>query len=331
MSLTFSSPLIARFGARNTAYLTVLGTSGLLALAPWAGSAPLVFVILFCEGLLAGALEINLNVEIDRVEARLGKGVMNRAHGFWSLGFFVTALLSATLRQAEVSVQFHLGLTFVFVVVVGGIAIAGMRNEQARQAAGLSEADHIALPTRGLLPLCAIGIAAFLVESAGIDWSAIYMRDVFQSVPFIGGLGLTLFTFFMAVTRLLADPFVDRFGSRNVAFVLLLVSAAGLAAVWLAPHEYVALLGFSLMGSGCSAVYPLAVSAAAQRTDRASHVNVAAIAQMSFVVFFLAPPLLGVIAEHLGIRSSYLVCLPVIILALTCLRALSNQRKLVVA
>ncbi len=73
VSLTFSSSLVARFGARNTAFLTVIGTSALLALVPWAGSAPLVFAILFCEGLLSGALEINLNVEIDRVEARLGK------------------------------------------------------------------------------------------------------------------------------------------------------------------------------------------------------------------------------------------------------------------
>jgi MFS family permease len=52
---------------------------------------------------------------------------------------------------------------------------------------------------------------------------------------------------------------------------------------------------------------------------------------MSFVVFFLAPPLLGFIAEHFGIRSSYLVCLPVIILALSCVRALSTQRKLAIA
>ncbi len=99
--------------------------------------------------------------------------------------------------------------------------------------------------------------------------------------------------------------------------MLLVVSAATLAAVWLAPHEYVALLGFARLGAGCSAVYPLSVSAAAQRTDRAPHLNVAAIAQMSFVISFLAPTLLGFVAEHVGIRASYLVCSPAIILALT--------------
>lgn len=47
---------------------------------------------------------------------------------------------------------------------------------------------------------------------------------------------------------------------------------------------------------------------------------------MSFVVFFLAPPLLGFIAEHAGIRTSYLVCLPLIIYALFSTKALATRR-----
>ena len=327
ISLTLASPVVARLGARKTAFVTVLGTSAMLALVPWMGAAPLVFAVLFCEGLLAGALEINLNVEIDRIEAQLGRGVMNRAHGFWSLGFFVTALVSSAVRQTGVPMQLHLALTFAFVLIVGFITIAGMRNAPARATHDHADEGHIALPTLGLLPLCVIGIAAFLVEGAGIDWSAIYMRDVFHAEPFIGGLGLTLFTFFMALARLFADPFVDRYGSRAVALFLLLLSTAGLCAVWLAPHPNVALVGFAFMGAGCSAVYPLAVSAAAQRTDRPAHVNVAALGQMSFVVFFLAPPLLGFVAEHAGIRTAYLVCIPVILAALMGVGSLSARRS----
>ncbi len=325
ISLTFASPLIARFGARRTAFLTVLGTSALLATIPWAGAAWLVFFILLCEGLLAGALEINLNVEIDRIEAQLGRGVMNRAHGFWSLGFFLTALVGSAVRQAGVSMHLHLTLTFTFVLIVGTIVISGMKNAPARAGIEHVEGPSVALPTWGLMPLCIIGIAAFLVEGAGIDWSAIYMRDVFAAEPFVGGLGLTMFTFFMALARLFVDPLVDRFGARAVATFLLVFSMAGLCAVWLAPHPYVALFGFALMGGGCSAVYPLAVSAAAQRTDRPAHLNVAALGQMSFVVFFLAPPLLGFVAEHAGIRISYLVCLPIIIAALCLTKALKPR------
>jgi len=326
ISLTFSSPLIAHLGARTTAFITVLGTAASFALVPLVGAAPMVFCVLFGAGLLAGALEINLNVEIDRLEAQLGRGIMNRAHGFWSFGFFVTALIASAVRQAEISMQLHLAVTLAVVLIVGTVAISGIRNAPARAVVHEAKAPLLALPTLGLLPLCIIGVAAFLVEGAGIDWSAIYMRDVFAVEPFIGGLGLTLFTFFMAMARLFIDPVVDRFGARAVASALLVLSAIGLCAVWLAPHPYIALFGFALMGAGCSAVYPLAVSAAAQRTDRAAQVNVAALGQVTFIVFFLAPPLLGFVAEHAGIRTSYLVCLPLIIYALFSVKALAPRR-----
>jgi MFS family permease len=326
-SLTFASPIIARLGARTTAFITVLGTAALLALVPWITSAPVVFCILVCEGLLAGALEINLNVEIDRIEAQLGRGVMNRAHGFWSLGFFLTALAASAIRQAGISMQLHLALTFILVAVFASLAIYGMRNAPARPEASHAEGPMIALPTVALLPLCIIGIAAFLLEGAGIDWSAIYMRDVFSSEPFVGGLGLTLFTFFMASARLFVDPMVDRFGPRRVAATLLVCSSIGIVAVCAAASPAIALFGFGMMGAGCSAVYPLAVSAAAQRTDRPAYLNVAALGQMSFVVFFVAPPLLGFIAEHAGIRMSYLICLPLIAGALLLVGALDVRRK----
>jgi MFS family permease len=329
ISLTVSSPLIARLGARTTALVTVLGTSALFAIVPWLGSAPRVFLVLFCEGLLVGALEINLNVEIGRIEAHQGRSLMNRAHGFWSLGFFVTALVASVVRQAGISMELHLAVTFGVVVVIGLAAISGMRDAPSPTRSSETKTPLIALPTPGLLPLCVMGVAAFLVEGAGIDWSAIYMRDVFAVEPLIGGLGLTLFTFFMAIARLFIDPLVDRFGARAMAAVLLALSAFGLAAVWLAPHPYIALFGFASMGAGCSAVYPLAVSAAAQRTDRPSSLNVAALAQMTFVVFFLAPPLLGFIAEHAGIRTSYLACLPLIIYALYSVKALNSRQQMI--
>ena len=329
LSLTFGAPVIERLGVRTTALWTVLGPAVLFATIPWLGAAPAVFGILFFAGILAGALEINLNVEIDRLETETGGRFMNRAHGFWSVGFFVTALLGATIRQSGLSVQVHLALIAVVVVLVGGWMIWGMVPALVPQRSAEQAKHLIAFPHWGLLPLCLIGFAAFLVEGAGIDWSAIYMRDVFAVEPFVGGMGLTLFAFSMAVMRLAADPVVERFGPRLVAMVLLTLASIGVLLVGYAPHPGVALAGFALMGIGCSAVYPLAVSAAAQRTDRPAAVNVAALGQVSFVVFFLAPPLLGFVAEYLGIRNSYLICLPLLLAGLWASRfALGTGRSL---
>ncbi|SFV38070.1 Fucose permease [Devosia crocina] len=316
IALTFGPPVVERLGFRKTALVTVLGPSVLFATIPWLPAAPAMFAVLFFAGLLAGALEINLNVEIDRLEMQSGKRYMNRAHGFWSVGFFVTALFGAMIRQSGISAGLHMGLVALIVVAVGG-SLLFRATEAPRPLRLEGEASHkFAFPNMGLLPLCLIGFAAFLVEGAGIDWSAIYMRNVFAVEPIVGGMGLTLFAFFMAVGRLTADPVVARFGPRHVAMVMLGAASLGALLVGLAQTPETALFGFALMGAGCSAVYPLAVSAAAQRTDRPAAVNVAAIGQVSFVVFFLAPPLLGFVAEFLGIRMSYLICLPLLLAGL---------------
>lgn len=331
ISLTFSAPLIDRLGSRTTALLTVLGTAACYGVIPWLPSAVWVFVTLFIAGLLAGALEINLNVQTDRLEAQFGKRYMNRAHGMWSLGFFVTALLGAVVRGAGISIQTHLLIAVGVVFVIGTWMMVGMTNAPARASGHQGDTPRIAFPHWGLLPLCMIGIAAFLVEGAGIDWSGIYMRDVFAVDPFVGGLGLTLFSGFMAAMRLGADPIVERFGPRMVAITLMALAIAGAVAVAFAPAYWVALAGFAMMGAGCSAVYPLAVSAAAQRTDRPSAVNVAALGQVTFIVFFLGPPLLGFVAEYLGIRWSYVVILPVLLAGLIASRALSRKGAVVTA
>jgi MFS family permease len=325
VGLTFSSPLIERYGARTTAFVTVFGASVLYAIVPWLPSAVWVAPVFFVSGLFAGALEINVNLETDRHEALLGKRIMSRAHGMWSLGFFFTAFISAGARQLEISVHWHTFGALVVVVIAGLFVFSGIESAPARADSHDGKMPLIAFPTLGLLALCLIGASPLLVEGAGIDWSAIYMRDVFAVEPFIGGMSITLFSLTMALARLFMDPVVDRYSPRIVAAGLLVIAAAGLILVGTAPHPYLALLGFALMGLGASSVYPLAVSAAAQRTDRPASVNVAALGQMTFVVFFLGPPLLGFVAEHFGIRNSYFICLPAVLASLLVIRALSPR------
>lgn len=173
VSLTFSSPVVIRLGARLTLMITLLGTAFLLSLVPFMPNPQTVFFLLFLVGLLVGAFEINLNVEIGRIETQVGFGIMNRAHGFWSVGFFVTAVSASIVRQARIDMQTHLRLVLALVFLLGVLNVAGMKNAPMVAGAEMENAPQFALPTLGLLPLCLIGTAAFLVEGAGIDWSAI--------------------------------------------------------------------------------------------------------------------------------------------------------------
>jgi MFS family permease len=320
--LTFTGRLVEQFGARTTAFVTIFGASALYALIAWMPNALTATPLLFASGILAGAMEINANVEADRHEAVLGHRIMSRVHGMWSLGFFVTALAAAALRQAAMPIEWHMLLALLVVVVLGSVVFAGMENAPRRDDDHSGATPRFAFPTVAMLPLCLLGAAPLFVEGAGVDWSAIYMRDVFAVEPFIGGLSVTLFSLAIAIGRLGMDPVIDRFSPRSVALVLLVTATTGVVIVAAASNPYLALLGFVLAGIGCSSIYPLAISAAARRTDRPAAVNVAALAQMTFVVFFAGPPLLGFMAEHFGIRVSYWTVVPVLLAALLTTRSL---------
>ncbi|HLL18045.1 MAG TPA: MFS transporter, partial [Rubrivivax sp.] len=112
-----------------------------------------------------------------------------------------------------------------------------------------------------------------------------------------------------------ADRFTERYNPVLVARVLLAVLGAGTLLVTIAPAVPLALAGFALIGIGTSVMFPLAMSAAAQRTDRPAATNVAALAQIAFVSFMLAPPVLGIVAEHWGIRWTFAFGLPLVLLS----------------
>lgn len=319
ISLTFGAPLIERVGHRRI----LVGLLPLLpvfyALAAHAPTPLLMFICLFPAGILVGAVEVVVNLEADRAEHQSGRRLMNRSHAFWSLGFFSAAALGALMAWLGVSPQWHLA-GVVLLSLLGTALWLGRFDPAPLRAADHQHADvaapRFATPTPAILALLLVTLPAMLLEGAGIDWSAIYMRNVFDSSAFVGGVAVAMGAGAQAVTRYFADHFVERHSPVRVGRVLLSVLAVGCALVFASPAPWVSLLGFALMGVGTSAIFPLAMSVAAQRTDRPSSANVASLAQTAFVTFLLAPPLLGYVAQQFGIRWSFGIGLPLVLVSL---------------
>lgn len=141
------------------------------------------------------------------------------------------------------------------------------------------------------------------------------MRDAFGAAPFFGALAVTCVALAQCGARYVADRYVERHSPRTIARTLLGILGLGTLLVSVAPAAPLALAGFALIGIGTSVMFPLAMSAAAQRIDLPASTNVAALAQISFVSFLLAPPLLGFVAEHWGIRWTFALGLPLVLLS----------------
>ena len=325
VSLSCFGPILERIGYRRS-ILTLIPLLALLyAIASFAGGPLPFFLLLFPVGIAIGGIEIILNLEADRTEHMIGYRIMNRAHAFWSFGFFSAGIISALVAQSGLSPQIHLFLMVPLVIV--GVALILGRFDPAPHRTGTSQEKppQFAVPTMAIMVLVAVTLSAMIMEGAGIDWAAIYMRDVFAASPFLSGFAVALGAGAQAVTRFFADPFVERYSPTAVSRVLLGVLGAGVLLVFFAPSDWLALVGFALMGVGTSVIFPLAMSAAAQLTDRPAPTNVASLAQISFVAFLLGPPLLGYVAEHFGIRWSFGVGLPLVVLSIVCAGALGTK------
>ncbi len=326
VALTFGASVVERLGHRRTVLWLTPAQSVLFAIAIFAPGPVALFLLLIPAGLTIGALEIVINVEADRTEAELGRRIMNRAHAFWSIGFFGAGIFGALMAQIGISPQLHMILVVPLVTGAIWLLLSDFQPASKRGTDTNGDAPTFARPSRAILVLVGISISAMLLEGASIDWSAIYMVSVFATAPFMGGLAIAAAALSQAVVRYFADRFVDRFNPVRVARTMQAMMALGVIAVFFAWHPVVGLIGFGLIGAGTSVMFPLTMSAAAQRSDRPAAVNVAALAQFSFVAFLLGPPLLGFVAEHFGLRWTFGVGLPLVLISMALSGALEPKK-----
>ncbi|MGV8832580.1 MAG: MFS transporter [Devosia sp.] len=331
LSLTFAGPLIERIGYRRTLLGGLPLLAVLYAIAVWAPSPLTLFLLLVPVGATIGAIELIVNLEADRVEHAVGFRIMNRAHAFWSFGFFSAGMFGAMMAQIGISPQLHLAIIVPIIAIATVVVLGRFEPALHRVSLSVDNGPRFARPSLAIMVLVCVTFSAVIMEGAGIDWSAIYMRDVFQAAPFGAGFAVALGAGAQAATRFFADRFVDRWSPTIVARCLLSILGAGTVLVFASPWQPLAYLGLAMMGMGTSAIFPLAMSAAAQRTDRPAAINVAALAQISFVGFLLGPPLLGYIAEHFGIRWAFGVGLPLVVVSFISAGALGSRPAKVVA
>ncbi len=314
-SVTALSSRFEKFGFRKIVLIAIPLMCLFSAISSLAPNPVAVFFWLFLLGTAGGACNTVINVEADRTELLVGWRIMNRCHAIYSLGFLSTALIGAAARQLQITPFIHLLALGIALSVAVILAFGQFQPAPAREENQSAKAPLFVIPTAGVLLAGIFSLAGMIYEGAAADWSAIYMRDVFAVVPFIGGLALTLSSVSQAATRFCSDRLVDRLGPIKVAQIMLLVLGIGALAITFSSMWFFALIGFAFTGAGNAVIMPLAISAIAKRADRPAAINVAALTQFSWVAFFAGPPLIGMLAQHIHVRMTFGAALPLIALS----------------
>ena len=147
----------------------------------------------------------------------------------------------------------------------------------------------------------------FLTEGAVLDWSAVFLTSARGMSRAYAGLGYAAFAATMTVGRLSGDRIVRRFGGGRVIVFGGLCAAAGFVLATLIPSWPATLLGYALVGVGCSNIVPVLFSSVGRQTAMAENVAVPAITTLGYAGILAGPAAVGFVAHATSLSTAFLI------------------------
>jgi MFS family permease len=225
--------------------------------------------------------------------------LINRFHGFWSLGAFAGSLLAGAAAYLGTAPLTQFTTTGVVIAVASAWFLSNLPG-RADRAVDPSLSPGAVAVTGALFALIAMSFAGVIAEGGTSDWSAIFLRELSHAGPGVAAAGFSGFTIAATLVRFRADQLTARTSRATVARAGAVIAVGGLALAIASPAIPTAIVGFSLVGMGTAVVLPLTFAAGANlgRTGTALALVMAA----TYAGTIAGPPLIGAAADHFGLR-----------------------------
>lgn len=302
LAMPIAGILATRFGCRRVLIGGTLLICLALPLLATASSLALLIATLFVFGAGLGAVDSTVNLQAVIVERASGRNMMSGFHGLFSVGGIAGA--------AGVSALLALGLSplWAIVVVIVLILAALLKAAPHLQAYGSeSTGPAFAVPHGVVLFIGLLCFTVFLAEGAMLDWSAVFLTTEKNIGEAYAGLGYAAFALTMTAGRLMGDTIVKRLGARRVIVLGGMFAAAGMALATLGTGWEVALLGYALVGVGCSNIVPVLYTAVGKQTVMPENIAVPAITTLGYAGILAGPAAIGFIAHASSLSIAFLL------------------------
>ena len=312
VGLPLSGVLTARFGSRRTttaAILALLLATPLPLLAPSLAAFSVTLILL---GIANGAVDVAMNTQAIAVEERVGRAIMSGFHGFFTAGGLAGAAAAGLAMEAGTDPLAHLTASVALLLLVTLRAVRSLLPAVPAAA----KTAIFRLPRGALLALGVFALCSLLAEGAMGDWAAVYLREDLGTGAGYAALGFAGFSLAMAAGRFLGDRVVRRHGGRAVLYVGAGVASTVLTTGLLAGEPWAAVAGFSGVGLGLANAVPILFRAAGKISGIRHELAIAAVSTAGYCGFLAGPPVIGLIAEQLGLAAGLgLVALALAIVA----------------
>ncbi|WP_104910550.1 MFS transporter [Pseudomonas sp. LG1D9] len=302
IAMPVAGALASRFGCRRVLSAGTILLCVALPMLATVSSIPLLMAGLFLFGAGLGTVDSTVNLQAVIVERASGKTMMSGFHGLFSLGGIVGA--------AGVSALLGLGLSplsATLVVIVITLAALLKAAPHLLPYGSESSGPAFAIPHGVVLFIGCLCFIVFLAEGAVLDWSAVFLSDERGLDEAYAGLGYAAFALTMTIGRLTGDAIVRRLGAKRVIVIGGLLATAGMLLAPLLPAWETALLGYALVGAGCSNIVPVLYTAVGKQTVMPEHIAVPAITTLGYAGILAGPALIGFIAHGSSLSVAFVL------------------------
>ena len=310
LAMPATGKIVQRIGCRVPIGFALLLLAVLLPSLSLLNTPLMMAITLFLFGTAAGSLGVALNIQAVVVEKNSLKSLMSGFHGMASLGglagvLTITALLALSI--SAVMSAFAVSLLLVIIVFLSvPYSIKSVENTSLEASSKVKNSIRQRLP-QPLIIL--IGIACFIIfmtEGAAMDWSGIYLTQQYGVNTAFAGLAYTFFAIAMTTGRFTGHYLIRYFGEKKLLTYSAICATLGLALVSIAPHWWLVLVGYTLVGTGCSNIVPIMFSRAGRQTVMPSAVALSCVSTLAYTGILVGPAFIGMIGELIGLKTVFM-------------------------
>lgn len=300
--------LIQKVGCRSIISIALLLLLIILPTFAFTHSILVMSVALFLFGTAAGSLGVAINLQAVMVEKNSAKSMMSQFHGMCSLGGLAGVMTVTALLSVGVNPLMSALVICSLLIVIGLIAVPqSLTKVEQEKAAEIKEVKRFSqkLPSPTILLIGVVCFIAFLSEGSAMDWSGIYLVSEYQIKPAFAGLAYTFFAIAMTVGRFAGHFLQRKLGEKNIIVYGAICAAFGLLLVVIAPNWTFALIGYALLGLGCSNIVPVMFSRVGRQNVMPKAAALSCVSTMAYSGSLIGPALVGISSEMIGLTMVF--------------------------
>ncbi|MEO0314155.1 MAG: hypothetical protein RI928_611 [Pseudomonadota bacterium] len=307
LGAALSSALSARasqhFGAcisqRTKLLTTGLALLILLLLIGLAPNLPLLMLAVFLLGASASTFDINMNAAAARQENLHARSLMAGLHACACAGGLAGVMVGSGMAWLQFSPIQHFSLLILPCALLLWLGVRRLSVDVVSDKLKTRRPAFV-LPRGDIALLGMLGCLAAMAEGSIANWSGVFMADQLGASISLAPLSLAAFSAMMLLSRFHGDRLKAAMGAQGLICGGALLAAVGIYLAVFASATLIAVSGFAIAGLGMALVFPFVFSAAGQQGAMA----IAGVATMTYIGSVIGPPLLGGIAQWLGLQAA---------------------------